>query len=97
MNVVSASLQLLCCYSRLLQLLCCCSNFDEAPKTNKAVPLESSKKQAVQPEASKKQAAKGHVCAPCDHQDAINQIKERYGGTPPHLATTVDGGKDLSM
>ena len=38
-----------------------------------------------------------HVCAPCDHQDASDKIKARYGGTPPHLATTVDGGKDLSL
>ena len=48
-------------------------------------------------EAPKKEVPEAHVCAPCDHQDAIDQIKERYGGTPPHLATTVDGGKDLSL
>ena len=97
---------------QLLQLLCCCSNFDGdsnkiTPKAKKAVlPAtsdkgpgnpETSKEQAVKPEASKKQAAKDHVCAPCNHQDAINQIKGRYEGNPPHWATTVAGGKDLSL
>ena len=99
---------------QLLQLLCCCSNFDGdsnkiTPKAKKAVLLatsdkeagnpETSKEQAVKPEASKKQAAKGHVCAPCNHQDAINQIKGRYviGSITPHWATTVAGGKDLSV
>ena len=48
-------------------------------------------------QASKKEVPEVHVCAPCNHQDASDQIKARYGGTPPHLATTVDGGKDLSL
>ena len=39
---------------------------------------------------------KGKVCAPCDHLDAIDKIKKRYGANPSHLATTVDGDKDLS-
>jgi hypothetical protein len=48
-------------------------------------------------QAPKKGAPEVHVCAPCDHQGASDKIKARYGGTPPHLATTVDGGKDLSL
>jgi hypothetical protein len=48
-------------------------------------------------QAPKKEVPEVHVCAPCDHQDATDKIKARYGGTPPHLATTVDGGKDLSL
>ena len=47
--------------------------------------------------APKKEVLKGHVCAPCDHQDAIDKINERYGANPPHLVTTVDGSKDLSV
>ena len=30
-------------------------------------------------------------------RNIIDKIKERYGANPPHLATTVDGGKDLSL
>ena len=69
------------------------------PKTGKPhIASYDARHGEVKPETtSKKEPPEGHVCAPCDHQDAINQIKERYGGTPPHLATTVNGGKDLSM
>ena len=44
-----------------------------------------------------KEVPKGHMCAPCNHQDAINKTKERYGANPPHLATTVAGCKYLSV
>ena len=95
-----------CCALRSVTLRCMLGHY-VTPKAKKAVlPAtsdkeagnpETSKEQAVKPEASKKQAAKDHVCAPCNHQDAINQIKGRYEGNPPHWATTVAGGKDLSL
>ena len=47
--------------------------------------------------APKKEAPEGAMCAPCGHQDAIKQIRARHGANPPHLATTVAGGKDLSV
>ena len=43
--------------------------------------------------APKKEAHKDAMCAPF----AIKQIRERHGANPPHLATTVAGGKDLSV
>ena len=68
------------------------------PNTNKPhmVPC-SARKGGKHSEAPQKGVLKDHVCAPCDHQDAINKIKERYGANLPHLATTVAGGKDLSV
>ena len=47
--------------------------------------------------ASEKEAPKDAMCAPCGHQDAIKKIIARHGENPPHLATTVAGGKDLSV
>ena len=86
---------------RWFQFLCAKAKKAVLPATSDTVAgnPETSKEQAVKPEASKKQADKDHVCAPCNHQDAINQIEERYviGSITPHWATTVAGGKDLSV
>ena len=55
-------------------------------------------RKAGEPKAAPpKEAPKGPMCALCGHQDAIEKIRERHGENPPHLATTVAGGKDLSV
>ena len=90
---------------QLLQPLCCCS--DPAVKsgpcgTKKAHAAQEAsepkaRKRGEHEAAPKKEATKDAMCAPCGHQDAIKQIRARHGENPPHLATTVAGGKDLSV
>ena len=63
------------------------------PKTKKPhMASHAARKPGKHSEAPKKEVPKGHVCAPCDHQDAIDKIKERYGANPPQ-----DGDKDPSL
>ena len=93
---------------QLLQPLCCCSDPVDDPRLNKrnvlAATIAATKGsveylKGTKPKATplKEEAPKAPVCAPCDHQDAIKKIRERHGENPPHLATTVAGGKDLSV
>ena len=88
--------------------MCCCSDPVDDPRLNKrnvlAATIAATKGsveylKGTKPEATplKEEARKAPVCAPCDHQGAINKIKARYGANPPHLATTVAGGTDLSV
>jgi hypothetical protein len=93
---------------QLLQPLCCCSDPVGGPRLNRREALAAAiaaRDKSVEylkgtkPEATplKEEEPKAPVCAPCDHQDAIKKIRARYGQDPPHLATTVAGGKDLSV
>jgi hypothetical protein len=93
---------------QVLQPLCCCSDPVGDPRLNKSDVLTAAiaarkgaveyvKASKLEATPLKKEAPKATVCAPCNHQDAIQKIRARHGEDPPHLATTVAGGKDLSL
>ena len=89
---------------QLLQPLCCCSDPDVDvkcgmnPLTKKPHMASYAARKGGEPKAAPhKEAPKGPTCAPCGHQDAIKKIRERHGENPPHLATTMAGGRDLSV
>ena len=90
---------------QLLQLLRCCSTFEENsvpcginPRTQQPhMASHAARKPGKHIRAPTDTVPKGKVCAPCDHQGTIDKIKKIYGATPPHLAPTVDDGKDLSV